>query len=167
MSSLLKQSYWQPGLCPRIYYAVNRHGVSSSRIHVLAQPWTAMLLSWNRGDVTIVAIDSEWKTITQTKQRRDMRLTSWLRSRLNPSLDDFPWWIQLDLDPGGVSSETRSGSKPRLKWIIKSRLTVNMAPGMILLIFRQQIPHWSKGKIYWAYRWKSWRRGSQDCNMDK
>ena len=44
------------------------------------------------------------------------------------SLDDFPLWIGLDLDPDRVSLETRSGSKPSLESSLKSRLLVNMAP---------------------------------------
>ena len=44
------------------------------------------------------------------------------------SLDEFPLWIRLDLDPDRVSSETRSGSKPSLESSLKSRLLVNMAP---------------------------------------
>ena len=44
------------------------------------------------------------------------------------SLDDFPLWIRLDLDPERVSSETRSRSKPSLQSSLKSRLLVNMAP---------------------------------------
>ena len=44
------------------------------------------------------------------------------------SLDDFPLWIRLDLDPDRVSSETRSGSKLSLESSLKSRLLVNMAP---------------------------------------
>ena len=71
--------------CSNILY--REHGVSflfsSSRIHVLTHSWTAMLLLWIRDDVTIVAIDFEWKNVTQTNQRRDMRPTSWLTSRLN------------------------------------------------------------------------------------
>ena len=104
---------------------------ANSRIHVLAHPWTAMLLLWIRDDVTIVAIDFEWKNVTQTKQRHDMRLTSWLTSRLDPSLDDFPLWIRLDLDPDRVSSENRSVSKPSLESSLKSRLFVNTAPGKV------------------------------------
>ena len=65
-------------LCSNILYC--EHGVSfllsPSRIHDLAHPWTPMLLLWIRDDVTIVAIDFEWKNVTQTKRRRDMRLTS-------------------------------------------------------------------------------------------
>ena len=38
-----------------------------------------------------------------------------------PHLEDFPLWIQPDLDPDGVSSESQSGSKTSLK----SRLLVN------------------------------------------
>ena len=51
------------------------------------------------------------------------------------SLDDFPLWIRLDLDPDRVSSETRSGSKPSLESSLKSRLLVNMAPGSSQLYF--------------------------------
>ena len=56
--------------------------LSPSPIH-LVHPWTAILLSWIRGDVTIVVIGSECKNVTQAKQRHDMRLTSWLMSRVN------------------------------------------------------------------------------------
>ena len=72
-------------VCLNIFYC--EHGVSfllsPSWIHVQAHPWTAMWRLWVRDDVTIVAIDFEWKNVTQTKQRRDMRLTPWLTSRLN------------------------------------------------------------------------------------
>ena len=104
--------------------------LSPSWINILAHPWTTVLLSWIQ-DVTIVAIDSEWKNVTQTKQRRDMRLASWLTSRLNrQSMIFLCAWIQLDLDPGLVPSETRYGSKPSFKSSLKSRLLVNMAPGI-------------------------------------
>ena len=46
------------------------------------------------------------------------------------SLDDFPLWTRLDLDLDRVSSETRSGSKPSLESSLKSRLLVNIAPGL-------------------------------------
>ena len=49
------------------------------------------------------------------------------------SLDDFPMWIRLDLDPDRVSSDTRSGSKPSLESNLKSRLLVNMAPRPVFL----------------------------------
>ena len=89
-------------VCSNLLYC--EHGVSfllsSSWIHVLVLPWIAMLLLWIRDDVTIVAIDFEWINITQAKQRRDMRLTSWPTSLFKPSLDDFPLWIRLGLGPG-------------------------------------------------------------------
>ena len=59
----------------------------------------------------LLPLTLEWKNVTQTKRRRDMRLTSWLRSQLRR-----------------VSSETWSGSKPSLKSSLESRLLVNMAP---------------------------------------
>ena len=53
------------------------------------------------------------------------------------SLDDFPLWIRLDLDPDRVSSETRSGSKPSLESSLKSRLLVNMAPEEHIWVTRE------------------------------
>ena len=87
LTSLLKQIYLQSAECARTYCTVNtvchscyHHSEFTSETHL----WTAMWrLLWVRDDVTIVAIDFEWKNVTQTKQRRDMRLTSWLTSRLN------------------------------------------------------------------------------------
>ena len=84
--------------------------LSLSRNHVLAHPWTAMLLSWIRDDVTIVAI------------------MTWVATQ--PRLDDFPFWIRLDLDSYRVSSETGSGSKPNLESSLEARLSVNMTPGV-------------------------------------
>ena len=109
LTRLLKQIHLQPALCTLIYCAVNlachscchHHKFTSWRTHGIA-----MLLSWIRGDVTIVAIDSEWKNIRQTKQWRDMRLTSWPRSRLNRASMIFLCEY--------ISNETQSGSKPIL-----------------------------------------------------
>ena len=79
--------------------------LSPSRIYVLAHSWTAAWLSWIRGDVTIVAIDSEWKNVTQTKQWRDMRLTSWLIRR---DLTESLWFSFVNT--------TWLGPGPSLKW---------------------------------------------------
>ena len=84
--------------------------VVPSRNHILAHPWTAMLLSWIRDDVTIVAIDSEWKNVTQTKRRRDMRLTSWLKSRLNRVSMIF--LCEYDLTWTQTESQMRLGPGP-------------------------------------------------------
>ena len=84
--------------------------LSQSRIIVLAHPWTAMFLSGNRDDVTIVAIDSEWKNVTQTKQRRDMRLTPWLKSRLNRVSMIF--LCEYDLTWTRTESQVRLGPGP-------------------------------------------------------
>ena len=70
-------------------------------------PWTAMWRLWVRDDVTIVAIDFEWKNVTQTKQRRDMRLTSWLTLRLN-RLDLDPDRVRLGPGPSQVLSQVSS-----------------------------------------------------------
>ena len=103
LTRLLKQIHLQPASCTRIYCAVNT--VCDSCCHhreftSLAHPWTAMLLSLIRCDVTIVAIDFEWKNITQTTQRRDMRRTSWLTESRWFSFVNTTW-----LGPG-----------PSLKW---------------------------------------------------
>ena len=110
-------------LCSNILHC--EHGLSfllsPSRIHVLAHPWKAMLLLWIRDDVTIVAIDFEWKNVTQTKQQRDMRLTSWLTSQLNRVSMIFLCEYDLTWTPteshDRVSSETRSRSKPSLEQV--------------------------------------------------
>ena len=100
-------------VCSNILYC--EHGVSfllaPSRIHVQAHPWTAMWRLWVRDDVTIVAIDFEWKNVTQT-MRYETYVMTYVATQ--SSLDDFPLWIRLGLDPDRVSSETRSGSKPSL-----------------------------------------------------
>ena len=100
-------------VCSNLLYC--EHGVSfflsPSWIHVLMHPWIAMLLLRIRDDVTIVAIDFEWMNVTQTKQRRDMRLTSWPTSLFKPSLYDFPLWIRLDLDPDLAQSRVKSQCK--------------------------------------------------------
>ena len=140
LTSLLKQIYLQSAECARIYCTVNtEHGVSflvsPSRIHVQAHPWTVMWRLWVRDDVTIVAI---W-----VKERHTDKATTWYETYVmtyvatQSSLDDFPLWIRLDLDPDRVSSETRSGSKPSLESSLKSRLLVNMAPaacGVVTII---------------------------------
>ena len=99
-------------VCSNILYC--EHGVSflvlPSRIHVQAHPWTAMWRLWVRDDVTIVAIDFEWKNVTQTKQRRDMRLTSWLTSRLNRVSMIF--LCEYDLTWTRTESQVRLGPGP-------------------------------------------------------
>ena len=106
LTSQVKQICLQPAVCANILHC--EHGVSPSRIHVLAHPWKAMLLLWIGDDVTIVAIEFEWKNLTQTKQRRDMRLTSWLTPRLSQwfSFVNTTW-----LGPG-PSPEVRLGPGP-------------------------------------------------------
>ena len=81
LTSLLKQIYLQTALCARLRCVI--FVMSPSQIHVLWHPWIAMFLSWIGDDVTIVAIDSGWKKVTHTKQRRDMRLRSWFTLWLN------------------------------------------------------------------------------------
>ena len=99
-------------VCSNILYC--EHGVSllvsPSRIHVQAHPWTAMWRLWVRDDVTIVAIDFEWKSVTQTKLRRDMRLTSWLTSRLNRVSMIF--LCEYDLTWTRTESQVRLGPGP-------------------------------------------------------
>ena len=100
--------------CRRSNILYCEHGVSfllsPSRIHVLAHPWTPMLLSWIWDDVTIVAIDFEWKNVTQTKRRRDMRLTSWLTPRLKRVSMIF--LCEYDLTWTRTESQVRLGSCP-------------------------------------------------------
>ena len=95
-------------VCSNILYC--EHGVSfllsPSRIHVQMHPWTAMWRLWVRDDVTIVAIDFEWKNVTQTKQRRDMRLTS----RLNRVSMIF--LCECDLTWTRTESQVRLGPGP-------------------------------------------------------
>ena len=108
-------------VCSNILYC--EHGVSfllsPSRIHVQAHLWTAMWRLWVRDDVTIVAIGFEWKNVTQIKQRRDMRLTSWLTSWLNRVSMiflcgyDLTWTrtesqVRLGPGPGQVLSQVSS-----------------------------------------------------------
>ena len=99
-------------LCSNVLYC--EHGVSfllsPSRIHVLAHPWTPMLLLWIRDDVTIVVIDFEWNNFTQTKRRRDMRLTSWLPSRLRRVSMIF--LCEYDLTWARTESQVRLGPGP-------------------------------------------------------
>ena len=99
-------------VCSNILYC--EHGVSfllsPSRIHVQAHPWTAMLQLWIRDDVTIVAIDFEWKNVTQTKQQRDMRFTSWLTSWLNRVSAIF--LCEYDLTWTRTVSQVRLGPGP-------------------------------------------------------
>ena len=84
LTSILKQIYLQPAECARIYCTVNTGVILNHReFPSWRTTWTTMLLLWIRDDVTIVAIDFEWKNVTQTKKRRDMGLTSWLTLRLN------------------------------------------------------------------------------------
>ena len=100
-------------MCSNILYC--EHGVSfllsASRIPVLAHPWTAVLLLWIPDDVTIVAIDFEWKDVTQTKQRRDMILTPWLRWRLNQISMGF--LCEYDLTWPRTESQVRPDPGPR------------------------------------------------------
>ena len=99
-------------VCSNILYC--EHSVSfllsPSRIHVQAHPWTAMWRLWVRDDVTIVAIDFEWKNVTQTKQRRDMRLTAWLTSWLNRVSMIF--LCEYDLTWTRTESQVRLGPGP-------------------------------------------------------
>ena len=99
-------------VCSNILYC--EHGVSFLlspwRINVQAHPWTAMWRLWVRDDVTIVAIDFEWKNVTQTKQRRDMRLASWLKSRLNRVSMIF--LCEYDLTWTRTESQVRLGPGP-------------------------------------------------------
>ena len=99
--------------------------LSPLRNHVLVHPRTAMLLSWISDGVTIVAIDSEWKNVTQTKQRRDMR-----RHDISRDLTESRWFSFVNttwLGPG--PSLKWDSSKPSLESSLESRLLVNMAPG--------------------------------------
>ena len=132
LTSLLKQIYLQSAQCARTYCTVNtvchacyhHREFTSRRTHE-----QAMWRLWLRDDVTIVAIDFIW-----VKERHTDKATTWYETYVmtyvatQSSLDDFPLWIRLDLDPDRVSSGTRSGSKPSLESILKSRLLVNMAP---------------------------------------
>ena len=112
-TSLLKQIYLQPAACARIYCTVNTacHSCCHHREFTSwAHTWKAMLLLWIWDDVTIVAIDFEWKNVTQTKQRRDMRLTSWLTSRLNRVSMIF--LCEYDLTWTRTESQVRLGPGP-------------------------------------------------------
>ena len=147
LTSLLRKIYSQSAEYARIYCTVKcEHGVpfllSSSRIHVQAHPWTAM-----------------WRSIVGSRWRHNCCHWLWVKERhtdkattryetyvmtyvaTQSSLDDFPLWIRLDLDPDRVSSETRSGSKPSLESSLKSRLLVNMAPGHSSLANSLRILH--------------------------
>ena len=112
-TSLLKQIYLQPAACARIYCTVNtachscchHREFTSWRTHDLH-----VKLLWIWDDVTIVAIDFEWKNVTQTKQRRDMRLTSWLTSRLNRVSMIF--LCEYDLTWTRTESQVRLGPGP-------------------------------------------------------
>ena len=130
LTSLLKHVYLQPALCARIYCAVNKvchscchHRESTSHEQRCCYCGFEMLSQ------LLPLTLSERTSHRPSKQRRDMRLTSWLTSRLNRILYDFPLWIRLDLDPDRVSSETRSGSKQSLESSLESRLIIDMAPG--------------------------------------
>ena len=116
-------------LCSNILYC--GHGVSfllsPSQIHVLAPMNTKVAI-----------VDSRWRHncchwLWMEKRHTDQTTTRYETYVMTyaatwPSLDDFPLWIRLDLDPDRVSSETRSGSKPSLEASLKSRLLVNTAP---------------------------------------
>ena len=114
LTSLLKQIYLQPTVCARTYCTVNT-ACHSCCHHREFTSWRTherqlMLLLWIRDDVTIVVIDFEWKNFTQSKQRRDMRLTSWLTSRLK--------WVSMiflceyDLTWTRTESQVRLGPGP-------------------------------------------------------
>ena len=104
-------------LCSNILHC--EHGVSfllsPSRIHVLAHPCKEMLLLWIRDDVTIVDIDFEWQNVTQTNQRRYMRLTSWLTSRINRVSMIF--LREYDLTCPGPSQGLSQVSSQDCEWI--------------------------------------------------
>ena len=111
--SLLKQIYLQTAECARIYCTVNT--VCHSCCH--HREFTSRRTHEQRcgdcgfeSDVTIVAIDFEWKNVTQTKQRRNMRLTSWLTSRLNRVSMIF--LCEYDLTWTRTESQVRLGPGP-------------------------------------------------------
>ena len=114
LTSLFKQIYLQSAECARIYCTVNtvchscyhHREFTSRRTHECSAMWRL----WVRDDVTIVAIDFEWKNPTQTKQRRDMRLTSWLTSRLNRVSMIF--LCEYDLTWTRTESQVRLGPGP-------------------------------------------------------
>ena len=114
LTSLLKQIYLQSAECARIYCSVNtvchscyhHREFTSRRTH--KQRCGDLL--WVGDDVTIIAIDFEWKNVTQTKQRRDMRLRSWLTSWLNRVSMIF--LCEYDLTWTRTESHVRLGPGP-------------------------------------------------------
>ena len=123
LTSLLKQIYSQPTFCTWIYCTVNT--VCHSCCHhceFTSRGTHEQQCCYRRFKLTSQLLQLiEWKNVTQTNQRHDMGLSSWLRLQLNRvSMSFLCEW---------VSSETRSGSKSSLKSSLKSRLIVNMVPG--------------------------------------
>ena len=132
LTSLLKQIYLQSAECARIYCTVNT--VCNSCYH--HREFTSRRTHEQRcGDcgfeMTSQLLPLTLSARTSHRQSNDAIYETYVMTYVatQSSLDDFPLWIRLDLDPDRVSSETRSGSKPSLESSLKSRLLVNMAPG--------------------------------------
>ena len=109
LTRLLKQIYLQSAECARIYCTVNTVCHSCYHHREFTSRHThndVAIVGSSRDDVTIVAIDCEWKNVTQTKQRRDMRLTS----RLNRVSMIF--LCEYDLTWTRTESKVRLGPGP-------------------------------------------------------
>ena len=132
LTSLLKQIYLQSAECARIYCTVNT--VCNSCYH--HREFTSRRTHEQRcGDcgfeMTSQLLPLTLSARTSHRQSNDAIYETYVMTYVatQSSLDDFPLWIRLDLDPDRVSSETRSGSKSSLESSLKSRLLVNMTPG--------------------------------------
>ena len=129
LTSLPKQIYLQPALCARIYCAVS-FLLSPAWIPITGAPmnsyycggqfwakwkqwsqthWDLPPLSrkwvprqWQSNIASLLGLCEVLSLLRSNDVILDLRLTSWLKSWLNPSLDHFPLWIRLDLDPDRV-----------------------------------------------------------------
>ena len=129
LTSLLIQIYLQPALCAPIYCALNKvcycchhRKFTSWRTHEQRCCYPGFEMTSQLLPLTL-----EWKNVTQTKQRHDMRLTSWLKSWLKRISMIF--LCEYDLTWTRTKSPVRLGPGPSLK----SRLLVNIAPYMWLV----------------------------------
>ena len=114
LTSLLKQIYLQPTVCARIYCTVNtvchscchHREFTSRRTHERQCCYCGFEMT----SQLLPNVDFEWKDVTQTKQRRDMRLTSWLTSGLNRVSTIF--LCEYDLTWTPTESQVRLGPGP-------------------------------------------------------